>query len=80
MLNSSISTLLEYPNYFHGRYDKKWSCIVRHFEGGIKPWHVNCREYGEYKTETLFFDEFWFYAEMTDFFAGMNLMFKLYNR
>lgn len=79
LANSAIATLIEYPEMFHGEYDKQWDCVVRHFEGPLKPWRGCHRVYGSYEADTLFFDEFWFYAKMTDFFAGMDLEFELTN-
>lgn len=76
LMNSSISTLIEVPNMFKGIPYKKWDCVVRHFEGPMKPWNYDERIYPDYICNTLNFDEFWFYAEMTPFFQGLKMKFQ----
>ena len=76
LLNSNISTLIECPEHFKGLPYKKWNCIVRHFEGPMKPWLYNERIYNDYKCKTLHFDEFWFYAAMTPFYEGLKMRFQ----
>lgn len=67
LMNSNIATLIECPEKFKGLPYQKWNCIVRHFEGPMKPWLYNERVYPDYRCKTLNFDEFWFYAAMTPF-------------
>lgn len=43
--------------------------VVRHFEGSVKPWQSN-RWFRGNKVEN--FRDFWFFAEMTPFYAGLN--------
>lgn len=76
LMNSNIATLIECPEKFKGLPYQKWNCIVRHFEGPMKPWLYNERVYPDYRCKTLNFDEFWFYAAMTPFFEGLKMKFQ----
>ena len=76
LLNSNISTLIECPEKFKGLPYKKWDCIVRHFEGPMKPWLYNERVYDDYRCRTLSYDQFWYYAAMTPFHEGLKMKFQ----
>lgn len=76
LMNSNIATLIECPEKFKGLPYQKWNCIVRHFEGPMKPWLYNEHVYPDYRCKTLNFDEFWFYAAMTPFFEGLKMKFQ----
>ena len=76
LMNACVSTINECPEKFKGLPYKKWNCIVRHFEGPMKPWLYNDRIYPDYRCKTLNFDEFWFYASMTPFFEGLKMKFQ----
>lgn len=49
----------------------KDNVIIRHFIYD-KPWNTNCYSFIENKKIEIFcFDEFWFFAKMTDFYEGL---------
>lgn len=50
--------------------------IIRHFEGKYKPWLINKNFYGD---ELQNFNEFWFFAKMTDFYDNLFMNFMLLN-
>ena len=74
--NSSIAYIENYSNQYQGLPYHKWDCIVRHFEGPMKPWLYNERISPSYRCKTLNFNEFWFYASMTPFFEGLKIRFQ----
>lgn len=76
LMNSSVSTIIECPERLNGLPYSKWDCIVRHFEGPMKPWLYDERIYPDYQCKTHSFDEYWFYAAMTPFYQGLKMMFQ----
>ena len=77
LMNSSISTLMNCPQKYKGLAYRKWDCIIRHFEGPMKPWHYNERSFSpSFTCNTISFEEFWFYASMTPFFEGLKMKFQ----
>ncbi|MDR0423068.1 MAG: glycosyltransferase family 8 protein [Rickettsiales bacterium] len=59
-------------NYMNKHVRNKMPCenvIIRHFEGSKKPWHSDRWYHGD-KMEC--FKDWWFFAEMTPFYAGLQ--------
>ena len=48
---------------------------IKHFEGKNKPWITNT----SYNIKTPYFEEFWFFAKMTNFYEGLLNNFIIHN-
>ena len=78
ILDTKFNLTNEYIDYFNNLKNKKElnnaikGNVIRHFEAGDKPWLYNA-----FKKDG--FDEFWYYAKMTDFFNILATEFMIKN-
>ena len=74
-LSVRYNLLNGYIHFQNNIIDILTNTIIRHFEGGIKPWMSNVNEFGD---KIKYFEEFWFFAKMTPFYDGLLNNFIFY--
>lgn len=63
----------------HYKSGKLVDCVIRHFEGGKKPWFCHPLKIEQMKSNHIGVKAFWKYAKMTPFYNEMISIFPVYS-
>lgn len=56
------------------------NCVIRHFEGSLKPWLIHPLKIGRFKSNYMGKDLFWKYARQTPFYGQLIQRFPIYSK